>query len=58
MPRVVVKENEDLDSAMRRFKRQVNNSGVLAAARSREFYVKPGVKRRLKSEAARKKRKK
>ncbi|MBR3356856.1 MAG: 30S ribosomal protein S21 [Solobacterium sp.] len=58
MPRVVVKENEDLDAAMRRFKRQVNNSGVLAAARSKEYYVKPGVKRRLKSEAARKKNKK
>ena len=58
MPRVVVKENEDLDAAMRRFKRQVNNSGVLAAARSKEYYVKPGVKRRLKSEAVRKKNKK
>ena len=58
MPRVVVREGEDLDSAMRRFKRQVNSSGVLAQVRSKEFYVKPGVKRRLKSEAARKKRKK
>ena len=55
MPRVVVKENEDLDSALRRFKRQVNNSGVLAKCRAKEFYVKPGVARRLKSEAARKK---
>ncbi len=55
MPKVIVKENEDLDSALRRFKRQVNNSGVLAQARSKEYYVKPGVKRRLKSEAARKK---
>jgi small subunit ribosomal protein S21 len=58
MPRVVVKENEDLDSALRRFKRQVNNSGVLAKVRAKEFYVKPGVARRLKSEAARKKRRK
>ncbi len=58
MPRVVVKENETIDDAMRRFKRQVNNSGVLAAARAKEYYVKPGVKRRLKSEAARKKNRK
>jgi len=58
MPRVVVKESEDLDSALRRFKRQVNNSGVLAKCRAKEFYVKPGVARRLKSEAARKKRRK
>ena len=49
MPRVVVKENEDLDSALRRFKRQVNNSGVLAKCRAKEFYVKPGVARREES---------
>ncbi len=58
MPRIVVKENETIDDAMRRFKRQVNSSGILAAVRSKEYYVKPGVKRRLKSEAARKKNRK
>ncbi len=54
MPRVVVKDSETLDDALRRFKRTVSRSGTLAEARKREFYVKPGVKRRLKSEAARK----
>lgn len=58
MPRVVLKENENLDDALRRFKRQVANSGTLMEARKREYYVKPGVKRRLKSEAARKNRRK
>ena len=48
MPRVVLKENEVLDDALRRVKRQVS--------RKREFYVKPGVRRKLKSEAARKAR--
>ena len=57
MPRVVVKENENLDDALRRFKRQVSRNGTLAEARKREYYVKPGVKRKLKSEAARKARK-
>lgn len=56
MPRVVLKENEVLDDALRRFKRQVSRNGTLAEARKREFYVKPGVKRKLKSEAARKAR--
>ncbi len=56
MPRVVVKENENLDDALRRFKRQVSRNGTLAEARKREYYVKPGVKRKLKSEAARKAR--
>lgn len=54
MARVVVKENEQLDDALRRFKRQVSRNGTLAEARKREYYIKPGVKRKLKSEAARK----
>ena len=56
MARVVVKENEPLDDALRRFKRQVTRNGTLAEARKREYYVKPGVKRKKKSEAARKAR--
>ena len=56
MSNVIVKENETLDSALRRFKRQVSRNGTLVEARKREYYVKPGVKRRLKSEAARKAR--
>ena len=55
-PKVVLKENEVLDDALRRFKRQVSRNGTLAEARKREFYVKPGVRRKLKSEAARKAR--
>ncbi len=56
MPKVVLKENEQLDDALRIFKRQVSRNGTLAEARKREFYVKPGVRRKLKSEAARKAR--
>ncbi len=54
MPKIVIKENEVLDEALRRFKRSVSRNGTLAEARKREFYVKPGVRRKLKSEAARK----
>ena len=46
------------NSLLRRFKRQVSRTGTLAEARKREFYVKPGLKRKLKSEAARKNNKK
>ena len=56
MPKVVLKENEVLDDALRRFKRKVSRNGTLAEARKREYYVKPGVKRKLKAEAARKAR--
>ena len=57
MPRVVVKENEGLEEALRRFKRSVSRAGTLADIRKREYYIKPGQKRKLKSEAARKAKK-
>ena len=56
MARVVVRENEQLYDALRRFKRQVSRNGTLLEARKREYYVKPGVAKRLKREAARKAR--
>lgn len=58
MSEVRVKENESLDSALRRFKRQCARSGVLAEVRKREHYEKPSVKRKKKSEAARKRKNK
>ena len=57
MSKIIVKENEQLDDAMRRFKRQVSRNGTLLEVRKREYYVKPGIKKRLKREAARKARK-
>ena len=56
MAEVRVGKNETLDSALRRFKRQCQMSGVLAKIRKREHYEKPSVKRKKKSEAARKRR--
>ena len=58
MPEVRVKDNESLDSALKRFKRNCAKDGVLADLRKREYYQSPSVKRRKKSEAARKNRKK
>ena len=56
MSEVIVKENESLDSALRRFKRQCARSGVIAEVKKREHYEKPSVKRKKKSEAARKRK--
>ncbi|MCQ2425756.1 MAG: 30S ribosomal protein S21 [Lachnospiraceae bacterium] len=56
MNEIRVKEGESLDSALRRFKRQCQRSGVLAEVRKRECYEKPSVKRKKKSEAARKRK--
>ena len=52
---VKVGKNESLDSALRRFKKDCQRSGVMAEARKRDHYEKPSVKRKKKSEAARKK---
>ena len=58
MSEIHVRENESLESALKRFKRSCAKSGVLAEVRKREHYESPSVKRRKKSEAARKNRKK
>ena len=55
MSSVIVKENETLDSALRRFKRNCAKAGIQQEIRKREHYEKPSVKRKKKSEAARKK---
>ena len=56
MSEVRLKENESLESALKRFKRQCAKSGVLAEVRKREHYEKPSVKRKNKAEAARKRK--
>ena len=56
MSSVTVKENETLDSALRRFKRNCAKAGIQQEIRKREHYEKPSVKRKKKSEAARKRK--
>ena len=54
MAEVRVGENETFESALRRFNKKIQQSGILAEARRREHYEKPSVKRKRK-EAKRKK---
>ncbi len=56
MSEIRVKDNETLDSALRRWKKSCARSGVLAEVRKREHYEKPSVRRKKKSEAARKRK--
>ncbi len=48
--------NGNIEDALRRFKRQCVRNGVLQEVRKREHYEKPSVKRKKKSEAARKRK--
>ena len=53
---IKVRENESLDSAIRRFKRQCTKDGIIGDIKKREAYEKPSVKRKKKEEAARKRK--
>ena len=54
MSEIYVKENESLDNALKRFKRSCAKEGVMSDLRRKEYYQSPSVRRRKKSEAARK----
>ena len=55
MSKVVIRDGETLDDALRRFKRQVNKAGTIQECRRRECFLKKNLKRKLESENARKK---
>ena len=58
MSEIRVGENESIENALKRFKRKCQRAGVIAEVRKREHYEKPSVRRKKKSQAARRKTKK
>jgi len=55
LAQVQIKPNETLDSALKRFKKALQQTGILKEARAHEHYEKPSDKRR-KAEAARRRK--
>ena len=49
MAEIRIKDNESLESALRRFKKQCARGGIIQEVRKREAYEKPSVKRKKKS---------
>ncbi len=49
-----VREGENYDAVLRRFKKDCEKAGILSEVRRREYYEKPSVRRKKKSIAARK----
>jgi small subunit ribosomal protein S21 len=49
---VTVKDNENINQALRRFKRKVEDAKLLETLRAKEFYEKPTTKRKRKKGAA------
>lgn len=54
MPAVVVREGESFESALKRFKKLCEKTGILSEIKKREHFEKPSVKRKKKMLAAKK----
>jgi small subunit ribosomal protein S21 len=52
---VIIGEGESFEAALRRFNKKIQQAGILAEARRREFYERPAARRKRK-EAKRRKR--
>jgi small subunit ribosomal protein S21 len=46
-------DGEGIESALRRFKRQVQAEGIMQEAKKKVFFLPPGERRKLKSKLAR-----
>lgn len=54
MPSIRVRENDSLESALKRFKKECGKEGILSDVKKREHYEKPSIRRKKKEIAARK----
>ena len=58
MAEVHLQDSETLESALRRFKRKVQQEDIIKEVKRHSFYLKPGEKRRVKEALARKRNRK
>ncbi|NWF84828.1 MAG: 30S ribosomal protein S21 [Bryobacteraceae bacterium] len=58
MAEVIVQEGETLESALRRFKRKVQQEDIIKEIKKHSYYMKPGEKARVKQALARKRNRK
>ncbi len=45
---IIIQEHENIDRAIRRFKKKYERSGILKEVKKRAYFTKPSVKRRMK----------
>ena len=58
MAAIRIFDGESIESALRRFKRQVQQEGIIKEVKKHAFFLKPGERKRLKSKLAQKLRRK
>ena len=50
--KVTIRDGEPVERAIKRFKRKVEQAGVIKEVRKREHFVKPSIEKKLKKRAA------
>lgn len=58
MAEVIIQDGETLESALRRFKRKVQQEDIIKEIKKHSYYMKPGEKARMKQALARKRNRK
>lgn len=53
MPNIEIKKDESFEAALRRFKRKIEQEGILREVRDRKHYEKPSERKRKKARAKR-----
>jgi len=54
MPAIIIRDGESFESALRRFKKLCDKTGILSEIKKREHYEMPSVKKKKKMLAAKK----
>ncbi len=52
MTKILIRSGENIDRALKRFKRKVEQAGILKEIKKREHYLKPSIQKKIKSRAA------
>ena len=52
---IKVRENESIEEALRRFKKECEKNGIMQEIKRREYYESPSVRRKKKAQEARRK---
>jgi len=55
MPKVKVRQNDNIDKALRKLRSKCEKAGTLKSIKEHEFYIKPSDKRRAKTNKPKKK---
>lgn len=53
LPQIEVKKDESFESALRRFKKKIEQEGILREVRDRKHYEKPSEKKRKRAKTRR-----